>query len=230
MTLHRRAHAERRRQRAGGAFRIADQGGVKLVKTYTLKRGAYDIARAPRGRQHRHGAGVAAAVPAAGARRQQAAGRIVFYSTFTGPAVYTEAKKFQKVEFKRHREEQGRHREAVDQRLGGDGAALLRQRLAPARRHQARHVRAQGRHQPVRGRHDRCRWARWRPAPRKAVDATFFAGPQEEKMLEAMAPGLDLVKDYGMLHHHRQAAVLAAGQAAQAARATGAGRSSRWWC
>jgi len=28
-------------------------------------------------------------------------------------------------------------------------------------------------------------------------DATLFAGPQEEKKLEAMAPGLDLVKDYG---------------------------------
>jgi YidC/Oxa1 family membrane protein insertase len=28
-------------------------------------------------------------------------------------------------------------------------------------------------------------------------DATLFAGPQEEKKLEAMAPGLELVKDYG---------------------------------
>jgi YidC/Oxa1 family membrane protein insertase len=31
------------------------------------------------------------------------------------------------------------------------------------------------------------------------VTATFFAGPQEEKMLERVAPGLDLVKDYGWL-------------------------------
>ena len=31
-----------------------------------------------------------------------------------------------------------------------------------------------------------------RPSTRK-----LFAGPQEEKMLEALAPGLELVKDYG---------------------------------
>ena len=33
----------------------------------------------------------------------------------------------------------------------------------------------------------------------KTVDAKFFAGPQEEKVLEALAPGLELVKDYGWL-------------------------------
>jgi YidC/Oxa1 family membrane protein insertase len=37
------------------------------------------------------------------------------------------------------------------------------------------------------------------PGASKAVNATFFAGPQEEKMLERVAPGLDLVKDYGWL-------------------------------
>ena len=35
------------------------------------------------------------------------------------------------------------------------------------------------------------------PGTTKTLQATFFAGPQEEKMLEAVAPGLDLVKDYG---------------------------------
>jgi YidC/Oxa1 family membrane protein insertase len=37
------------------------------------------------------------------------------------------------------------------------------------------------------------------PGATKALDAQFFAGPQEEKMLEALAPGLELVKDYGWL-------------------------------
>ena len=58
-------------------FESAEVGGVKLVKTYTLKRGAYDIAVrhdvVNNGAQRR----VAAAVPAAGARRQQAARRVV---------------------------------------------------------------------------------------------------------------------------------------------------------
>ena len=37
------------------------------------------------------------------------------------------------------------------------------------------------------------------PGASKSVDATFFAGPQEEKKLEALAKGLELVKDYGWL-------------------------------
>ncbi|MEP6968797.1 MAG: membrane protein insertase YidC, partial [Betaproteobacteria bacterium] len=38
-----------------------------------------------------------------------------------------------------------------------------------------------------------------RPGATKAIDAKFFAGPQVEKSLEALAPGLELVKDYGWL-------------------------------
>ncbi|MDP3138179.1 MAG: membrane protein insertase YidC, partial [Burkholderiaceae bacterium] len=37
------------------------------------------------------------------------------------------------------------------------------------------------------------------PGTGKALDTTFFAGPQVEKLLEQIAPGLDLVKDYGWL-------------------------------
>jgi YidC/Oxa1 family membrane protein insertase len=37
------------------------------------------------------------------------------------------------------------------------------------------------------------------PGARKTVEARFFAGPQEEKILEALTPGLELVKDYGWL-------------------------------
>jgi YidC/Oxa1 family membrane protein insertase len=37
------------------------------------------------------------------------------------------------------------------------------------------------------------------PGERKALDATLFVGPQEEKRLESIAPGLELVKDYGWL-------------------------------
>jgi YidC/Oxa1 family membrane protein insertase len=37
------------------------------------------------------------------------------------------------------------------------------------------------------------------PGTSRAVDAKFFAGPQEEKVLESLTPGLELVKDYGWL-------------------------------
>src|SRR5690606_38900729 len=37
------------------------------------------------------------------------------------------------------------------------------------------------------------------PGERKTLDAHLFVGPQEEKVLEVVAPGLELVKDYGWL-------------------------------
>ena len=75
------------------------QNGVKLVKTYTLKRGSYAI-------------GVTHEVVNTGTTNvspqlylqlvrdgNKPEGESAFYSTFTGPAIYTEAKKYQKVEF-----------------------------------------------------------------------------------------------------------------------------------
>ena len=37
------------------------------------------------------------------------------------------------------------------------------------------------------------------PGKTQTIAATLFVGPQEEKALEALAPGLELVKDYGWL-------------------------------
>jgi len=37
------------------------------------------------------------------------------------------------------------------------------------------------------------------PGTSKAVESRLFVGPQEEKVLESLAPGLELVKDYGWL-------------------------------
>jgi len=36
------------------------------------------------------------------------------------------------------------------------------------------------------------------PGAAKTIDTSLFAGPEEEKKLEALAPGLELVKDYGI--------------------------------
>ena len=74
--------------------------GHKLVKTYTLKRGAYTV-----GVKHEFNNQGGTAVPAQvylqlARDGNPPEGESSFYFTFTGPAVYTEAKKFQKVEFK----------------------------------------------------------------------------------------------------------------------------------
>ena len=81
-------------------FESPDVGGAKLVKTYTLKRGAYDIAV-------RHEIVNTGTAPLSPQLYMQLVrdgnppvGESSFYSTFTGPAIYTEAKKYQKIEFK----------------------------------------------------------------------------------------------------------------------------------
>ena len=81
-------------------FESADVGGVKLVKTYTLQRGSYVI-----GVRHEVvNTGAAPVNPQLYVQLvrdgSNKASETPFYSTFTGPAVYTEQQKYQKVEFK----------------------------------------------------------------------------------------------------------------------------------
>ena len=80
-------------------FESAAQGGVKLVKTYTVKRGAYDMAV----KHDIVNTGTQEVAPQLYFQLvrdgNKPAGESSFYSTFTGPAIYTEAKKYQKAEF-----------------------------------------------------------------------------------------------------------------------------------
>ena len=68
------------------------------------------------------------------------------------------------------------------------------------------------------------------PGASKAIDAELFVGPQAEKTARSRRARPRTGQGLRHLHDHLQAALLAARQAAQACSATGAGRSSRWWC
>ena len=81
-------------------FESAGDGNVKLAKTYTFKRGSYQI-----GVKHELvNNGPTAVVPQLylGLERDgnPARGESKWYFTFTGPAVYTDAKKYEKIDFK----------------------------------------------------------------------------------------------------------------------------------
>ena len=127
-------------------FTSPDVGGVKLVKTYTMRRGAYDMAvrmRSP----------TPAAAPVSPQLYLQLvrdgnkpAGESSFYSTFTGPAVYTEAKKYQKVDFADIKKNKADYEKQSSRRLYRHGAALLCQRLDLARRCAAQHFDGCGGH------------------------------------------------------------------------------------
>lgn len=179
-------------------FESADLGGVKLVKTYTLKRGAYDIAV-------RHDIINTGSAPVAPQLYMQLVrdgnkppGESSFYSTFTGPAIYTEAKKYQKVEFK----DIENNKVDVEKQATNGYVAMVQHYFAAAwiladglkrdlfLRKVDTNLYAVGLITPLDS---------IAPGATKTIDSRLFVGPQEEKKLEALAPGLELVKDYGWL-------------------------------
>ena len=179
-------------------FESADIGGLKLVKTYTLQRGSYAI-------QVKHeviNTGATAVSPQLYVQLvrdgNKPAGESSFYSTFTGPAIYTEAKKYHKVEFS----DIEKNKIDIDKTSDKGYVAMVQHYFVSAwlladgvaRENFVRKVDtnlyAVGMITPI---------ADVAPGQSKSVVATLFAGPQEEKKLEALATGLDLVKDYGWL-------------------------------
>jgi YidC/Oxa1 family membrane protein insertase len=125
-------------------------------------------------------------------------GESSFYSTFTGPAIYTEAKKYQKVEFK----DIENNKVDVEKESSNGYVAMVQHYFAPAWilgdgikrdlfvRKVDNNLYAVGMITPLDS---------IAPGATKTLDSKFFVGPQEEKTLEAISPGLDLVKDYGWL-------------------------------
>ena len=179
-------------------FESPDVGGVKLVKTYTLQRGAYDLSV-------RHEIVNTGSAPVAPQLYLQLvrdgnkpAGESSFYSTFTGPAIYTEAKKYQKVEFS----DIEKNKVDVEKKASNGYVAMVQHYFASAwmlgdglprdlfMRKVDNNLYAAGMITPLEA---------IAPGTSKAIEARIFVGPQEEKVLEALAPGLELVKDYGWL-------------------------------
>ena len=179
-------------------FESPEVGGVTLVKTFTLTRGAYAVAV-------KHEVRNAGAVPVSPQLYLQLvrdgnkpAGESSFYSTFTGPAVYTDLKKYQKVEFS----DIEKNKVDVEKTSENGYVAMVQHYFASAwllgdsikrdlfMRKVDTNLYAVGMITPM---------DNIAPGSSKVVDAKFFAGPQEEKALESLAPGLELVKDYGWL-------------------------------
>ena len=179
-------------------FESPESGGVKVVKTYTLKRGAYDVAV----KHEIVNTGTAAVSPQLYLQLvrdgNKLAGESAFYSTFTGPAIYTEAKKYQKVEFS----EIEKNKVDVEKQATNGYVAMVQHYFASAwilpdgikrelfTRKVDTNLYAVGMITALDA---------VAPGTTKTVESRFFAGPQVEKSLETVTPGLELVKDYGIL-------------------------------
>jgi len=179
-------------------FQSLDAGEVSLVKTYTLTRGSYVLTL-----QHDITNNSAAAInPQLYVQLvrdgNKLEGESAFYSTFTGPAVFTNEKKYQKVDF----EDIEKGKADFEKQTSQGYVAMVQHYFASAwllddaqnRTNFARKIDtnlyAVGMVAPL---------ATIGPGDKLSHTARLFAGPQEEKILEATYVGLELVKDYGWL-------------------------------
>ena len=179
-------------------FESPEIGGVQLVKTYTFHRGEYTVAVKHEVR-NRSAAAISPQLYLQLARDgNPPAGESSFYFTFTGPALYTDAKKFHKIDFKDIEKNKADHDKSAD----NGWVAMVQHYFASAwlvgdkEQREFRTAKVSDNFYSI---------AMVMPlgevaaGASKTHDAVLFAGPQEEKKLELLAPGLELVKDYGWL-------------------------------
>ena len=183
---------------------IGESGGVQVKQTYTLKRGSYTIAV----KHEVVNKGEEVVTPSLYLQLTRDGNKPEVHSqilstftptTFTGPAVYSEEKKFQKVEFKsiaddkkeRHLKEGQQTWIAMIQHYyvsawipKDQGTHEFRTTKVADNLYSVANIQALG---------------SLTSGANKTIESSLYVGPQDQKALEALAPGLDLVADYGWL-------------------------------
>ncbi|MBL0149858.1 MAG: membrane protein insertase YidC [Ideonella sp.] len=187
-------------------FEAINETGLSLTKTYTFRRGDYSVAV----RHELRNAGPAPVTPQLYlqlARDGKVDGNTSVFMgpTFTGPAMYSEAGKFQKVEFTDLDKAKAEYEKAAD----NGWVAMIQHYFTSAWL-----VNAQAKRDFKFDRIEGNASTFGQPLYRVAMvfglgevaagattrhEAVLYAGPQAEKQLETLAPGLELVKDYGWL-------------------------------
>ncbi|MEO7243393.1 MAG: membrane protein insertase YidC [Variovorax sp.] len=193
------------------AFESAPAGGLRYVKTYVFHRGEYLIGvrheivntgEAPRTAQLylqflRHGT--------------VKSGTMFGTNTFTGPAFYTDEKKFHKVNFKEIEDKKAELPPASDNGWvamvqhyfvaawlidGGASGAASSSGASNTKRQREFRTASLGNNLysaamvlPLQA---------IDPGASRIIETSLYAGPEEERKLEQLAPGLELVKDYGI--------------------------------
>jgi YidC/Oxa1 family membrane protein insertase len=180
------------------SFESPEVDGAKLVKTYTFTRGEYTVAV-----KHEFRNGSAATISPQLYLQlirdgNPPEGESSFYSTFTGPAMYTELSKFKKIDFQEIEKKSAEHDKTGD----AGWVAMVQHYFASAWLAPEKVIRE---FRTAKVSDNLYSIAMVLPlgdvaaGASKTHQSTLFAGPQEEKKLEALAPGLELVKDYGWL-------------------------------
>jgi YidC/Oxa1 family membrane protein insertase len=170
--------------------------GRRLVKTYTFRRADYVI-----GVKHEFiNGGTTPVSPQLYMQLERDGtapeGESKMYFTFTGPAMYTEANHYKKIDFGDIEKGKAEH----DKSSTSGWVAMVQHYfasawlIAPNSPREFRTSKVGNNHYAITMVQALGDVA---PGASKAHEARLFAGPQEENKLAALAPGLELVKDYG---------------------------------
>jgi YidC/Oxa1 family membrane protein insertase len=183
----------------------AQSGGVRLVKTFTFVRGHYDI-------QVVHevtNVGSTAVAPSLYLQLVRDRGKTEedssFYRTYTGPAFYSDADKYRKISFDDIDKKKGEDLKPAD----NGWVAIVQHYFVAAwvpGKGVTREFYTADAGDRCTNAGDRCysagvllKLGTLAAGASTSLAATLYAGPQDQKTLEAIAPGLDLVADYGWL-------------------------------
>jgi len=187
----------------------SEAGGVKLTKTFTFKRGDYVV-------DVRHDVTNTGAAPVSPTLYLQLAhdgnkpaGDSFFNSSYTGPTLYTEEKRYEKLKFETL-EKEAQEAAKTGKPMLQDHATKADNGWIAISQHffvSAFIPQPKSMHDIVTEKIDTnvygisVKQPLGTIAPGATVtnDAKLFSGPQEAQLLEKVSPGLELVRDYGWL-------------------------------
>jgi YidC/Oxa1 family membrane protein insertase len=178
---------------------VAESGGVKLTRTYSLNRGSYvlDV------KDEVTNVGTASISPfiymQLARDTHKLPGESQFYSTYTGPAIYTEQGKFQKVDFGDIEKKKTDYVKSASDGWAGIIQHYFVTAWIPSEKVsrdfytnkiEERSLYTVGMKQPIK---------ELAAGASVNLDTRLYVGPQDQQAMAKVAPGLDLTVDYGWL-------------------------------
>lgn len=182
------------------SLRMTAEGaaGALVTKTLIFKRGSYEI-DVVQDIENRGAQPLATNAYFRLARDDKPSEQVGYFGahTYTGPAFYTEAEKYRKVEFADIAKSKAKLPASA-----GDGWVAMVQHyfvtaFLPKAGQREFFVQDLGQNKYAAG--VKLPLAAIAPGQKTTVSVPLYAGPQEQKKLAELAPGFDLVVDYGML-------------------------------
>uniref|UniRef100_UPI004048406F membrane protein insertase YidC n=1 Tax=Polynucleobacter sp. TaxID=2029855 RepID=UPI004048406F len=177
---------------------VAEKNGVRLEKMLTLENGSY-VVEAKHTIKNLNNSAVDLTLYAELVRDNGKLEESMFYATFTGPALYTDAEKFQKIDFSDIEKNKAKL-PGTQQKDSPTWIAIVQHYFASA------WIPSNSFQKDLYV--DRLENNQFRIGVKSKLETLgagqektdtlkLFVGPQEEQVLEKIAPGLELVKDYG---------------------------------